>query len=208
MESNLALNRVKPFKSWVNNKLLVMHMNAPHLDVEIQLRANRIPFVAVAYDDPNLDELLDSKLSECFGIIISGSRDTSIRTSSKIFESKLPKLGLCYGNEELGSYLGSEIINCNDSIGEYSEVIAHLYPSILFEGLDITEDQMVFMAHSYMLASLPRGCRLIAETKETPIAGFENLDIGVFGLQFHPEKSWTDGIPFRNFYKFCERFNA
>ena len=208
MESKLALNRVQPFMSWINNKILVMHMEAPHLDVEIQLRANRIPFTSVAYDDPNVDEILKSKLNECFGIIISGSRVTSIQLPLRILESKLPKLGLCYGMEELGSYLGSEIIDCNDGVGEYSEVIARLYPSVLFKGIDTSAGQMVFMAHKYMLASLPKNCRLIAETNETPIAGFENTEIGVFGLQFHPEKSWTDGIPFLNFYRFCENFNA
>jgi len=208
MSIPLYLNRVPPFKSWTSKKLLVMHMDAPHLDVEIQLRANRIPFIAIGYNDPNLEINLGSLLSECFGIIISGSAKAEIETPIRILESRLPKLGLCYGMESIGEYYGSEIIDCNSGVGEYSEVIVHLYDSILFTGLDISVDQTVFMAHKYMVGSLPEGFRLIAETVETPIAGFENTDIGIFGLQFHPEKSWLDGIPFRNFYNFCEAFNS
>ena len=208
MNIPLSLNRVPPFKSWTSKKLLVMHMDAPHLDIEIQLRANRIPFIAIAYNDPGLEINIGSLMSECFGIIISGSVKSEIETPLKILESRLPKLGLCYGMESIGSYYGSRIIDCNAGIGEYSEVVAHLYDSILFKGLDISRDQTVFMAHKYMVESLPKGFALIAETKQTPIAGFENINIGVFGLQFHPEKSWIDGIPFKNFYNFCGSFNS
>jgi GMP synthase (glutamine-hydrolysing) len=185
-------------------------MEAPKLDVESCLNLAQIPFISIPYDAKNLESLIEKNIHDCFGIIISGSRgagpedDAMPPVSQSILNSDLPKLGVCYGHEVLGQFLGSKVVLCSPPAGEQSEVEAQLFDSVLFEGLDLNEKYMVTMAHDYMLDSLPNGSKLIARTQLTPIGGFENLDRKIFGLQFHPEKDWMGDIVFKNFYKFCE----
>lgn len=209
MNSHLGLTRVPPFKSWIKRKILVLHMEAPALDVETCLKMSEIPFISLPYDEKDIKEDITTILDECFGVIITGSRKVKEKLPPLpgiILDSNLPHLGLCYGCEILGIHMGASVIECNPPIGEYSEVDITLYPSLLFKGLDIRSDEIVTMAHSYMLNEAPPGCDVIASTKKTPIAGFECPSKGIFGLQFHPEKGWLGEIIFKNFYNFCKDF--
>ena len=204
--NHLGLKRVPPFEEWRKNKILVVHMEAIHLDVEDCLRSAEIPFKSVAYDTENIESLLPDLLEESFGIVISGSTKKNQKypkVPQMILESALPKLGLCYGCEALGVYMGSGLIECNSGVGEYGETECLFKPSPLFDKIDITGNVPVYMAHHLMLDPAPEGCTVIATTKQTPVAGFENLDKMVFGLQFHPEKNWLGDIIFKNFYEIC-----
>jgi GMP synthase (glutamine-hydrolysing) len=48
------------------------------------------------------------------------------------------------------------------------------------------------MNHGDAVTSLPPGFRVIASTRDTPIAGFENASRGIFAVQFHPEVRHTE----------------
>lgn len=205
---HLDIKRIPPFEKWKKDKILVMHMEAPHLDVEDCLRTSEIPFTEIAYDTPNLDEKLNHLMNECFGVIITGSLKSGQvypDVPKIVIESNFPKLGLCYGCEVLGMSLGSDLEKCNE-IGEFGEVECTLRPSELFRGIDVDQKVPVYMAHHLMLDSIPKGSKIIASTEETPIAGFENLERKMFGLQFHPEKDWMGEIVFKNFYEICKEF--
>jgi GMP synthase-like glutamine amidotransferase len=205
--NHFGLKRIPPFKEWEAEKFLVVHMATPMLDVESCLALAQIPFISIAYDSESIETDIRNNIRNSFGIIITGSRKVNKvlpNLPKAILESRLPKLGFCYGHEVLGTYLGANLIECNPPVGERSEVEAVLYPSVLFEGLDLDVKYMVNMAHDYMLETVPAGSKLIAKTHLTPIAGFENLENKTFGLQFHPEKDWMGDIVFRNFYKFCK----
>lgn len=205
---HIGIKRVPPFNQWKKDKILVMHMEAPHLDVEDCLRSSRIPFTPITYDTANLEEKLNELLPDCFGVIITGSLKSGDKypdVPKIILESNFPKLGLCYGCEVLGMYLGSGLESCN-KIGEYGEVECRLKPSILFSGIDVSQKVPVYMAHHLMLDSIPEGSEIIASTQETPIAGFENKEKKIYGLQFHPEKDWMGEIVFKNFYEICKKF--
>ena len=207
MEVNhLGLKRVPPFKEWRRDKILVIHMEAIHLDVEDCLRSSEVPFKSIAYNDENIDELLPDLISESSGIIISGSTKKNQKypkVPQIALDSDLPKLGICYGCEALGIYMGAHLTECNSGVGEYGETGCVLKPSPLFEGIDVSENIPVHMAHHLMLDSIPDGCKVIAATRQTPIAGFETPDQKNFGLQFHPEKNWLGDIIFKNFYEIC-----
>jgi GMP synthase (glutamine-hydrolysing) len=202
----LGLKRIKSFDDWSKRKLLVIHMETRNLDVEACLRTSSIPFYAIMYNMDGLDKKVKELTKEIAGIIITGS----IKNGEKypdlpdtVIKLNVPILGLCYGNEWLARKLGGKIIECNAPVGEYSEVEAVLDNSILFKGIEGTGKTIVTMAHKYMMNDLPNGCRKIASTKLTPIAGFENLKRKVFGLQFHPEKGFLGSIVFKNFFDFC-----
>ena len=74
---------------------------------------------------------------------------------------------------------------------------------MIFNGIDISQEQMVKMEHYKMLDKIPPGAKLIASTNMTPIAGFHHKEKEVWGLQFHPEKDWSGEIIFKNFYQHC-----
>ena len=203
----LDLKRIKSFEDWNRRKLLVIHMETRNLDVEACLRISAIPFYAIMYNMKDLNKKIEEIKPEITGIIITGSiknREKYPDLPDTVTKLNVPILGICYGNEWLARKLGGKIIECNAPVGEYSEVEAELEESILFEGIDTSAKTIVTMAHKYMMNDLPKGCRKIASTKLTPIAGFENLSKKVFGLQFHPEKGYLGGIVFKNFFNYCE----
>lgn len=208
-KDHFALQRVPPFEAWKRRKFLVLHMQTPFLDVETCLKLANIPFKALAYDEIKMEDDLVKEISDSFGIIITGSWLGKKISRMKpeipraIYESPLPKLGLCFGHEEFGKYLGARLVECNPPFGEQSETEVKLFQSPLFEGLDLDADYIVFMAHDYMLDEVPENSELIAQTRITPIAGFQCLSEKMFGLQFHPEKGWLGDLVFRNFYRYC-----
>jgi GMP synthase-like glutamine amidotransferase len=203
-----SLIRIPPFDVWKRRKFLVLHMETPVLSVESNLKLAKLPFIGLPYDEANVEKDIKDHLDDTFGVIITGSRNVNGELPGLpdvLLDSKLPKLGLCYGAEILAQHLGGSITKCNPPMGEFSNVTAELKPSVLFQGYDNSEKAMVKMEHSYMIDSLPKDCKIIASTKKTPIAGFECKRKNIFGLQFHPEKGWLGDIVFKNFYKFCDK---
>lgn len=206
----LDLKRIKSYEAWNRRKLLVIHMEARNLDVESCLRLAAIPFYAIMYNMKDLNQKIQELKPEITGIVITGSLKNGEQfpdLPDTVIKLNVPILGLCYGNEWLARKMGGKIIECNAPMGEYSEVEANLEESLLFKGIDVTRKTIVTMAHKYMMNDLPKGCRKIASTKLTPIAGFENLSKRLFGLQFHPEKGFMGDLIFKNFFNYCEPGN-
>jgi GMP synthase (glutamine-hydrolysing) len=78
--------------------------------------------------------------------------------------------------------------------------LAKLEKSPLFEGMDLKQEYPVEMAHDVMVKKLPKGYEIIASANETPIAGMQHKELGIYGIQFHPERNWLAPIVFKNFY--------
>lgn len=203
------LKRIKSYHQWTNKKILVIHMITHFLDVESCLLMAKIPFETISFESDDFIDKIRKESKHAVGIIITGSikkGDELPELPQEVLDLGVPILGLCYGNEWLGKYLGGQIVECNPPIGEKSEVRVDLGDSILFKGIKNDEDIFVTMAHDYMIGKLGPGCKKIASTKLTPIAGFENLKRRIFGLQFHPEKGFLGDIVFKNFFKFCNSY--
>jgi len=180
------------------------------LDVETCLRGVHIPFVSLPFDEVGLEKDIENHLDDSIGIIITGSRLVNHKLPELpliVAECGLPKLGICYGHEALGKYLGSDIVKCNPPAGEMSRVITKFYPSVLFNGINMEDETIEKMEHFYMLDKLPNDCKLIASTKLTPIAGFECIEKGIFCIQFHPEKGFNQDMIFKNYFDFCVKFD-
>lgn len=202
----LDLKRIQSYEKWEKRKLLVLHMETRNLDVESCLRLADIPFMALNCEDSKLRTKIKDLEDQICGIVITGSvklNEELPGVPEFIIKLKTPILGLCYGNEWLGQMLGAKVVECNPPMGEYSEVEGTLYDSVLFKGIDISNKVILTMAHSYMLNDAPKGCKKIASTKLTPMAGFENNNKKIYGLQFHPEKGLYGDIVFKNFFKIC-----
>ncbi|MBW3649949.1 MAG: glutamine-hydrolyzing GMP synthase [Actinobacteria bacterium] len=105
-----------------------------------------------------------------------------------VYEARVPVLGICYGAQLVAQQLGGEVARTGR--GEYGRTAMEVTDSsILFAELPSTQD--VWMSHFDSITRAPDGFRVTAATAEAPVAALENLDRGIFGVQFHPEVMHT-----------------
>ena len=139
---------------------------------------------------PNIDL---AKLKEASGIILSGgpqnlSDSNALTVDKKIFDLKVPILGICYGMQLTAFMLGGKVKAGKAS--EYgSTKITLKTTSKVFKGL--SKDQIVWMSHGDQVTKLPKGFVNIANSHNCLIAGMENAKKKIYCLQFHPEVKHT-----------------
>ena len=126
------------------------------------------------------------------GIILSGGPQSVYESRAPVPSSDpmamgVPLLGLCYGLQWIAQAKGGGVANEGR---EYGRAVATLaVDSALFAGLE--PEQTVWMNHGDSVVAPPPGFRVIASTPTAPIAGFENPERGIYGVQFHPEVQHT-----------------
>jgi GMP synthase (glutamine-hydrolysing) len=71
-------------------------------------------------------------------------------------------------------------------VGEYgrSQLTVH-HPGVLFK--DLPAEQPCWMSHRDTVYEAPPGFTALAASSQSPVAAFESVERGVFGIQFHPE---------------------
>jgi GMP synthase (glutamine-hydrolysing) len=130
------------------------------------------------------------------GIILSGS-PTSISKgkpnlpmiNKDIFNLGKPVLGLCYGMQQIAHLMGGGIHRGGSA--EYGKTECQLdTDSPIFN--DISKNLTVWMSHGDSVEKIPPGFEVIAQSKNCPVAAFQNAQKKIYGLQFHPEVSHTD----------------
>jgi GMP synthase (glutamine-hydrolysing) len=105
-----------------------------------------------------------------------------------IYEAGVPVFGICYGAQLVALQLGGEVARTGR--GEYGRTPLQVTnSSVLFHGLPNTQD--VWMSHFDSITGAPEGFRVTASTPGTPVAAFESVERGLFGVQFHPEVMHT-----------------
>ncbi|RNC78293.1 glutamine-hydrolyzing GMP synthase [Piscirickettsia salmonis] len=136
------------------------------------------------------------------GIILSGGpesvhdMDASVRAPAIVFELDCPVLGICYGMQTIAEQFGGKVVACDKSEFGYAEtqIIA---PSLLLDGIEDRinhEDQGVldvWMSHGDHVSVLPEGFKLVASSKNAPIAVMADESRHYYGIQFHPEVTHT-----------------
>lgn len=200
--------RIFKYKDWKKRKVTIIHMPGSTNELAAAFSMLNIPHILYEGDDPDLEDKFAADSDLICGIAIGGGLikpgELIPDLPEEILSFPVPKMGICLGNEILGEYLGSKLVNCNPPAGEYGEVIAKLKPNLLFAGLpDLPGKHPVRMYHTKMLEDNPPGSEIIATTRLTPIAGFFHPELKIWGLQFHPEKDWLNTLIMKNFYKFC-----
>jgi GMP synthase (glutamine-hydrolysing) len=100
------------------------------------------------------------------------------------FETGVPTFGICYGHQAMAKALGGVVAQTGTA--EYGRTaLALTGDSLLFAGLPAA--QSVWMSHGDAVAEAPPGFRVTATTGATPVAAFEDVERGLYGVQFHPE---------------------
>ncbi len=109
------------------------------------------------------------------------------RVDPAIFALGLPTLGICYGMQLLALELGGRVDRTDAS--EFGKVALRAARGRLVNGLP--EVQTGWMSHRDSVVVAPAGAQVTASTESTPIAAFEDVERGLYGVQFHPEVAHT-----------------
>lgn len=125
-------------------------------------------------------------------IILSGGPASvpeagSPRAPQMLFESGLPVLGICYGQQVMCDQLGGTVEG-----GHHAEFgrafMAVDEQSPLFDGIWATgEKHQVWMSHGDRVTELPPGFQIIGSSDNAPFAAIADEARSYYGVQFHPE---------------------
>ncbi|GAA4524375.1 glutamine-hydrolyzing GMP synthase [Chelativorans composti] len=125
-------------------------------------------------------------------IILSGSPASTVETGSPrapkvLFESGLPILGICYGQQLLCAQLGGKVESSDHR--EFGRAFLDIEDSCaLFEGLWAPGTRhQVWMSHGDRVTALPEGFRVVGTSAGAPFAAIADDRRKYYGVQFHPE---------------------
>ncbi len=111
----------------------------------------------------------------------------SPRAPQSIFESGVPVLAICYGEQLLAEQLGGKVEGGHHREFGRAEVEV-LEPSALFEGVwDKGRAYPVWMSHGDRVTRLPDGFKVIAASGNAPMAAIADETRRYYGVQFHLE---------------------
>jgi GMP synthase (glutamine-hydrolysing) len=131
------------------------------------------------------------------GVILSGGAASvydkdSPEYSPDILEAGVPILGICYGHQLLAHIAGGKVEG--GKAGEYGLTELRVRASASGRGgilAGVKGNTPVWMNHRDIVTKLPSGYTVLASTKHSPIAAYENTKKKIYGVQFHPEVTHT-----------------
>ena len=122
-------------------------------------------------------------------LILSGGpasvyADEAPHVDPGLFDLGVPVLGICYGMQLMALELDGAVERTN--VSEFGRTELEADPeSHLFAGLPV--EQLCWMSHRDSVVAPPAGARVVAGSRSTPIAAFEQPERNLYGVQFHPE---------------------
>ncbi|MEL6297277.1 MAG: glutamine-hydrolyzing GMP synthase [Pseudomonadota bacterium] len=109
------------------------------------------------------------------------------RAPDWVFESGLPVLGICYGEQTMVAQLGGGVEGGHHREFGRAEVDvakrSDLFDGVWSEG----ERHVVWMSHGDRVTSLPDGFEVIATSDGAPFAAIADERRKLYAVQFHPE---------------------
>ena len=146
-------------------------------------------------------KLVEAEEKTKSGIILTGGPNSvyaedAPRMKEEILHLGVPVLGICYGMQLINDLCGGRVESAE--VREYGHTMLCVTDSALFKG--VQPETAVFMNHGDRVSVLPKGFTADASTANCPIAAFSDVARGLYGVQFHPEKSSDAGARLlRNF---------
>jgi len=173
-----------------HDTVLVIDLGAQYANVIARRVRERHVYSEIVPHDVGAADLVSRAPA---GIILSGGpmsvyADNALQIDPDLLTSGIPVLGICYGHQLLAQALGGEVTRTGR--GEYGRTTLRAdTDSVLLRGQPA--DQTVWMSHGDAVTRAPEGFRVIASTDDTPVAGIEDPQRGLYGVQYHPEVSHT-----------------
>src|SRR6476660_6916832 len=126
------------------------------------------------------------------GVIFSGGPSSvtwedSPRAPQGVFDSGVPLLAICYGQQTLHQQLGGEVVTSDQK--EFGRAFIDIVaPSALFDGLwSVGEKHQVWMSHGDRVETLAPGFEVVARSEGAPFAIATDEEAKRYSLMFHPE---------------------
>jgi GMP synthase (glutamine-hydrolysing) len=123
------------------------------------------------------------------GLILSGGpasvyAEGAPRLDPELLELGVPVLGICYGMQAIVLQLGGRVEGAD--VGEFgrSRLTVAEHGRLLAGQPD---DQACWMSHRDTVYEPPPGFTALARSSESPVAAIEDVERGIYGIQYHPE---------------------
>jgi GMP synthase (glutamine-hydrolysing) len=171
----------------MNEQIVILDFGSQYTQVIARrIRECHVYSTILRYDTPaaKIDTLAPS------GLILSGgpasvyAKDAPLPDAG-VFELGIPILGICYGVQLFGHFLGGRVEPGQKR--EYGKGTLSVRDAAcaLFRGLPAA--LQVWNSHGDRLTKLPAGFASVATTDNSTYAAIEDRQRNFFGLQFHPE---------------------
>ncbi|SRR6266511_2456798 len=171
----------------MNEQIIILDFGSQYTQVIARrVRECNVYSIILRHDTP-ADRIAGLKPS---GLILSGgpasvyAKDAPLPDKG-IFKLGLPILGICYGVQIFGHFLGGKVEPGQKREFGKGTLTIRNGACALFRGLP--DKLQVWNSHGDKLTKLPHGFQPVAVTENSNYAAIENRSKNLFGLQFHPE---------------------
>ena len=103
---------------------------------------------------------------------------------TKVFESGVPVLGICYGFQVMAYELGGKVDKA--ALGEYGKTSATIDDAAGILA-DSPAEQTTWMSHGVAVEQAPASFEVLAHTEGAPVAAMADESRKLYGVQWHPE---------------------
>jgi GMP synthase (glutamine-hydrolysing) len=141
------------------------------------------------------------------GIILSGGPtsvyEDDLGLSKKLFDFRLPILGICWGHQFIAQSLGGEVKYGDRGEYGYSEVVVEDEDEVL-KGMP--KRFQAWVSHRDEVVKLPPDFKALAHSDVCKIEAMRHIGEPIFGVQFHPEVFHTQNgkLILKNFVGVCD----
>jgi GMP synthase (glutamine-hydrolysing) len=125
-------------------------------------------------------------------VILSGRPQSTVdigspRAPQAVFESDIPVLGICYGEQTMCAQLGGKVESGHHR--EFGRAFLDIQEECaLFDGIWAKGTRhQVWMSHGDRVVSIPDGFKVVGTSTGAPFAAIANEAKKFYAVQFHPE---------------------
>ena len=125
-------------------------------------------------------------------VILSGGPNSVTSAESPaadpfIYESGLPVLGICYGQQTMCAALGGAVESADEREFGRADVKIIKESPIFADIGDIGAETRVWMSHGDRVSKIPQGFDIVGISENAPFAAIADESRRFYGVQFHPE---------------------